>query len=68
MVWCSAVRVGRGSGTPLAERECYTGTVLHTSVQIVQNGVAATAGSKMLFENLMKSETRSVQRHSKVSE
>ena len=34
---CSALRAGRGIGTPLAERERYTGTVLHSGVQIVQN-------------------------------
>ena len=39
-IWlcCSAVRVGRGIGIPLAQRERYTGTVLHKGVQDVQNG------------------------------
>ena len=41
---CSAVRVGRGSGTPLAERECYTGTALHTDVQNVQNALDTGKG------------------------
>ena len=34
---CSAVRAGRGIGTPLAERDRYNGTILHAGVQIVQN-------------------------------
>ncbi len=38
VVWCRAVRAGRGIGTPLAERERYNETVLHRTVQIVQNG------------------------------
>ena len=36
---CRVVRAGRRIWTPLAEREHYTGTILHNSVQIVQNVV-----------------------------